>query len=185
MIKSEEIIEVGKFFKAHGLKGEMNVTVDYDPEILEEGLPLIVDIDGIFVPFYAESVRPKGSQSSLVKLKGVNTKEETVPFVNSIIYMRRRDVADFLGVDIAELEYDEDFIGYTLEDTLLGKIGVIEKMDYSTENILMTITATDNIDEEDELMIPFRDNFIVSIDDEGRTLIVDLPESIREIIKES
>ncbi len=182
MIKNEDIIEVGKFFKAHGLKGEMNVTVDYDPEILEEDFPLIVEMDGIFVPFYAESVRPKGSQSSLVKLKGVDSKEATVPFVNSLIYMRRADVARFLGVDAAELEYDEDFIGYTLVDTQLGALGVIQNMDYATENIVMTISV--EADEEDnEIMLPFRDSFIVSIDEESQTLTVELPESIKEIIK--
>ncbi|MDE6295323.1 MAG: hypothetical protein K2M03_04585 [Muribaculaceae bacterium] len=192
MIKQSEIIEIGKFFKAHGLKGEMNVIVDYDPEILEEGYPLIVDVDGIFVPFYAESVRPKGSQSSLLKLDGVDTKEGTAEFVNKNIYMLKRDVAEFLDIDAEQLEHDNDIIGYTVIDTELGELGQITDMDYSTENILMTINKnTENGTEgsietdeglSDEVVIPFRDNFIYKLDEDNKTVRVELPQSIRELL---
>lgn len=183
MILPEEIIEIGKFFKAHGLKGEMNVVTDYDPSILEDGYPLIVDMDGIYVPFYAESVRPKGSQSSLVKIDGIDTKEATQTFVNKTIFMLRRDVAEYLNVDISELEQDMDIIGYTLNDIILGEIGIISDMDYSTVNILMTLTLPNATEENDTVTIPFRENFIIDISEQGKSVDVDLPESIREIIK--
>lgn len=77
MIEEKSIISAGKFLKPHGLKGELNVLVEFDSEILEEDYPIIVDVDGIYVPFYAESVRPKGHFSSLVKLQGVDSQEET------------------------------------------------------------------------------------------------------------
>lgn len=192
MIQQNEIIEIGKFFKAHGLKGEMNVIVDYEPEILEEGYPLIVDVDGIFVPFYAESVRPKGTQSSLVKLEGINSKEETSEFVNKNIYMLKRDVAGYLDINVEQLEHDNDIIGYTVIDTVSGKLGNITQMDYSTENILMTINhnpdntpgdSAENDDEgADEIIIPFRESFICDLDDEHKTITVELPQSIRELI---
>ncbi|MDE5774076.1 MAG: hypothetical protein K2H86_06440 [Muribaculaceae bacterium] len=183
MILPEEIIEIGKFFKAHGLKGEMNVVTDYDPSILEEGYPMIVDMEGLYVPFYAESVRPKGAQSSLVKIDGINTKEETQTLVNKTIYMLRRDVADFLDVDITELEQDTDIVGYTLNDINLGEIGIISDMDYSTVNILMTLTVPNATDENETITIPFRENFIIEISEQSKSVDVDLPESIREIIK--
>ena len=69
MIKEEEIIEIGKFQKTHALKGELNALLDVGAEYLEDGNPLVIPVDGLFVPFYAESVRPKGTTSFLVKLK--------------------------------------------------------------------------------------------------------------------
>ena len=77
MIEEKDIVQAGKFLKPHGLKGELNAVLDYDAEILEEDYPLIVDMDGIYVPFYAESVRPKGHFSSLVKLEGIDSVEDT------------------------------------------------------------------------------------------------------------
>ena len=53
MITEEEITSVGKLLKTHALKGEMNMMLDIDPGYLEDGNPAILDIDGIYVPFYA------------------------------------------------------------------------------------------------------------------------------------
>lgn len=70
MITTDEITSIGKFHKTHALKGELNAMLDIDAEFLDTEHPLIMDIDGIFVPFYCETVRPKSHFSSLVKLQG-------------------------------------------------------------------------------------------------------------------
>ena len=63
MIKKEDIVAIGKFQKTHALKGELNALLDIDGDYAADGHPLIIDIDGIYVPFYAETVRPKGAES--------------------------------------------------------------------------------------------------------------------------
>ena len=65
MITEEEITSVGKLLKTHALKGEMNMMLDIDPGYFEEGNPAVLDIDGIYVPFYSDSIRTKGSFSFL------------------------------------------------------------------------------------------------------------------------
>ncbi len=62
MIKKEDIVEIGKFQKTHALKGELNALLDIDGDYAADGNALVVAVDGIYVPFYAESVRPKGSE---------------------------------------------------------------------------------------------------------------------------
>lgn len=61
MITKDEISAVGTLQKTHALKGELNMLLDIDSEYLTSGNPAIIEIDGIYVPFYAESVRPKGA----------------------------------------------------------------------------------------------------------------------------
>lgn len=185
MIEEKSIISAGKFLKPHGLKGELNVYIDYDPAILEEDYPLIVEMEGIYVPFYAESVRPKGRFSSLVKLEGVDSQEDARPFVNKEFYFMRRDVAEFLDLDEDEIEEEEDFIGYRVEDDDYGYIGHVEGFDDSTANVLLLVRPDD--EEEDIIYIPFDPDFISAVDKsddiEECTLHLHLPEGLLELNK--
>lgn len=180
MIKEDEIIRVGKFFKPHGLNGEMNVVTEYDAEILEQDYPVIVEIDGLFVPFFVESVRPKGHFSSLVRLDGIESKEATAAFVNKDFYLRRTDVADYLEVDPEEIEQDESIIGYNLVDTRIGLIGRIEDIDDSTTNVIMKVMPPDSTDQEEAILLPLHEDFIREIDDESQTVTMELPEGLIE-----
>ena len=78
MITRAEISPIGKFHKTHALKGELNAVLDVEADLIDTKRPLIVDIDGIFVPFYCDSVRPKGHFSSLVKLQGIDSEADAV-----------------------------------------------------------------------------------------------------------
>lgn len=51
MIEEKDIKAIGKFQKTHALKGELNAILDIDSEYVSEGNAVVVDIDGIFVPF--------------------------------------------------------------------------------------------------------------------------------------
>ena len=60
MIERDDIKEIGVFQRTHGLKGELNAILEIDPDFFDEGEhPLIVEIEGVFVPFYADSIRDK------------------------------------------------------------------------------------------------------------------------------
>lgn len=62
MIKEDEIIEIGKFQKTHALQGELNALLDVDLDFAEEDHPLIVEIDGIYVPFSSSRCVPRGAR---------------------------------------------------------------------------------------------------------------------------
>ena len=62
MIREEDLFPIGKFQKTHALKGELNAVLDINEDFLDEDYPLIIDLDGIFVPFYTESWRGGGTQ---------------------------------------------------------------------------------------------------------------------------
>ena len=183
MIEEKSIISAGKFLKPHGLKGELNVLVEFDSEILEEDYPIIVDVDGIYVPFYAESVRPKGHFSSLVKLQGVDSQEETRPFVNKEFYMLRRDVAEFLDIDEDELGMDDEFVGYKVYDDVHGYIGTVEDVDSSTANMLLLVRP--DAEDADIIYIPFDPDFITSIEESEdrseRRMNLNLPAGLLDL----
>lgn len=178
MIKEEEISAVGKLQKTHALKGELNVMLDIDPEYLEEGNPAIIDIDGIYVPFYAESIRTKGSFSYLLKFEGIDSEFEAKKLVNKTIYARKDKLKEYI-----EENYDEDYtlyddlIGCTIVDTEKGEIGNVVEIDSNTENELFIVERPDG----DTVYIPLTEDFIEEIDEDSKTIRMNLPDGLLDL----
>lgn len=178
MIKEDEISAIGKLQKTHALKGELNVLLDIEPEYLQEGNPAIIDIDGIYVPFYAESIRPKGNFSYLVKFQGIDSEFEARKFVNKVVFALRDKLKDFISEN-----YDEDFelldelIGYEIEDTEFGKIGKVVDIDTNTENQLFIVETPSG----KTIFIPLAEDFILEMDRSEKKILMDLPQGLLDL----
>lgn len=174
MIKREEIISVGKFQKTHALKGELNMISDVDPEYFSERNPLIVECEGIYVPFYVNSVRTKGSTSYLVKIDGVENEGEASQFVNKEIFILKKDAEEWLE----DIEDMETWTGYVvIDDKDDKKIGTLKSIDDTTANILFIIEN----DEGSEIYIPANEDFISEIDETNGIIRMNLPEGLLEL----
>lgn len=175
MIKREELVEVGKFQKTHALKGELNMISDVDTEYFLDGNPLFVSLEGIYVPFFAETVRPKGSTSYLVKLQGIDTEKEASGFVNKELFILKKDAEEWLEEEIEDINYLE---GYKVEEAETGKyIGEIERVDDSTANVLFIVKGPS----DEEIYLPVNDEFVVEIDDENHIVRYSFPEGLLDI----
>lgn len=179
MITEKEITAAGKFSKTHGLKGELHALLDIDSDFFEEEPCFIVEVDGIFVPFFAEAVRPKGHFATLIKPEGVDSEEQAREFVGKTIYVRRSDLRAFETEmeEEADGAYADDFVGFTLlapDGTVLGEIRDLET---STANALFIVkTPADNT-----LYVPVAEEFITALDPEAKTITMDLPEGLTDL----
>ena len=171
MIKLSEIAEIGRFNKPHGIKGEISVSVDGNID-LEDVKCIIVRIDGIFVPFFLKSVRPKTADTSLITIEGIDSEEKAQELTNRDIYILRSDLPEE-ETDEDGL-YASDLIGYELNDITSGNIGVIENINDSTQNILFIVRTP----EGKELYIPVAEEFILSVDPDNETVRTDIPIEI-------
>ena len=180
MITHDDIISVGKFLKTHGLKGELNfLSEGYQIDLFEQGYPLIVETDGIFVPYYLESVRPKSTFGMLFKLDDIDSAEDAPRFVNSEVYMMRSDVAHWLDVPVEELETEENYIGFTAirsKDGLpMGEIvGVVWMPEYDLYEVRRPDGST--------FHFPMVDDFIDHICESNHTIVLSLPEGMEDLI---
>ena len=175
MINSEDLVNIGKFQKTHALKGELNMITDIDSEYFEEGNPLIIDYDGIMVPYYVESIRTKGSSSYLVKLKGVDSEEEAGQFVNKGIYISKEDAKEWLEEYLQDVN---NLLGYRIindsNDSILGEITDIED---STSNVLFIVKN----EAGEELYLPASEDLIIEVDDDAREIRMIIPEGLLDI----
>lgn len=178
MINQEDILAIGKFQKTHALKGELNALLDIDPEYVELGNAMIVETDGIYVPFFASSIRQKGNTSFLVKLEGIDSEAEAKEFVNKTIYGLRSDLAQFLDVDQDEILGEDSFDGFEVIDAVSGEsIGRISRIDSATENLLFVVET----DDEKEIFIPAVEDFIDHVDDDDKKIFMTLPDGLVDL----
>ena len=165
---------VGRFQKTHALRGELNAILDIDPLYFSEDHPMIVNVEGAFVPFYVESVRGKGVSSWLVKISGMESQEESRMLVNETIYAEKDELRRFMEVEDEDLFMEDDLEGFRVIDEEFGELGEIERIDDTTANVLFVVKTPS----DEEIFIPAADEFIRGIDTELREVITSLPESL-------
>ena len=174
------LCEAGRFNKPHGIKGEVSVTLAPQAEDVDlmSVKCIFMEVDGIMVPFFINSLRPKTAETSLVTIDGIDTEEKLRPFVNRDFYILRTDLPEPEELDPdADGFYASDFIGFEVSDLDLGPLGTITDINDATENVLFVITRPDGT----ELLVPVVDEFIDEIDVAARRLVTAVPEGIIDL----
>ncbi len=178
MIEKESLVEIGKFQRTHALNGELNAILDIPEEYIEDGNPIIVDTEGIPVPYYAESIRPKGTTSFLIKLEGVDSIEDATEFVNSKIFVPRDVLKEYIDDDML---FDDELEGFRVIDLHVGEIGELEYIDDATQNQLMVVRGRAG----NEIYIPLVDDFITDIDEDARVIHTTIPDGLLDLNRKS
>lgn len=173
MIQRDLLEEIGRFNKPHGIRGEISATIeDIDPD----ELPCIfVEIEGLFVPFFIESVRTKGSETYLLSIKGINNEADGLMLAGHTIYAE----AEVLGTadDEADGFYLSDLEGFALYDGP-DLVGTIEDFDDSTDNVLFIVRR---LGAEKTLFVPAAEEMITDINNDSKTITMDLPVGLLDL----
>lgn len=172
MIRQEEIVQIGQFNKPHGIDGEITASVDFDINDLKHFSCLIADVDGIFVPFFMNALRPKSSQSLLLKIDGIENETDAAMLVNKPIFVLKTEFGELDSFNDDEIPVD-CLVGYSVFQH--GEsLGHITRIDDSTANVLFVVTDSNNR----ELLIPAVDDFIESIDIDNQEISLNIPPDI-------
>ena len=174
MIKRFDISEIGRFNKTHGIKGELNASLDIEHEFFQDNNCIIIEINGIFVPFFIESYRSKGIETMLIKLEDINTEIDANLFINKTIYCRKNDLNKFESENkMEDGEYADFYIGYEIVSSDNLTIGQITDIEDYTKNALFIVKNADNL-----YYIPITPDFIEQIDDDKKIIYMDLPDGL-------
>ena len=135
MIKKEEVYKIGRLGKVHGIRGEVSFLFDDDVFDRVEADYLVLDIDGILVPFFMEEYRFKSDANALVKFDGIDTVERAKELTGCDVYFPRELSDDDNGhISWAEI------VGYLLVDAETKTVaGTIATVDDSTMNTLFEL----------------------------------------------
>ncbi len=173
MIVREDLIRIGHFNKPHGIKGELSFVFTDDSFDESECSFLICELDGIFVPFRMEEYRLKSDSSALMKLKGINTDEQAKMLSNLDVFFPKQ----YLKSDPESDNYTWDyFIGFTLQDADGKVVGQIIDVDETTINVLFVIEY-----KKDEVLIPVSEEIVIEVNEQEKTIQLELPEGILDL----
>lgn len=176
MITRDELIAIGHYNKPHGVAGELSATVDVEVEVLRGLSCLVSDIDGIFVPFFVNAIRPKSGDTVLLTIDGIENEKEAARLVNRDIYALKRDYRQE-SIDADADGYPLDFfIGFELRDNDGSRVGEITDVDEQTENAIFVVDRNGS-----EIMVPATDDLIVEFDVDNKLMVMDLPEGLLDL----
>jgi 16S rRNA processing protein RimM len=167
MIKKEEVYCIGRLGKTHGVRGELSFLFDDDVFDRVDADYLVLDLDGILVPFFIEEYRFRSDTTVILKLEGIDTQERARELTGTDVYFPLSlvpdDDADALSLSV--------LVGFDLIEANTGTpIGRIASIDDQTANTLFCL--------EDGRLIPATADFITAIDRDRRQIMLDLPEGL-------
>lgn len=170
MIRQEEVFRIGRIGRPHGIKGEVIFMFNDDVFDQVDADYLILQVDGILVPFFIEEYRFRTDESVLLKLEGIDTQEQARELTHCEVFFPRALAPDQEeGVSWAQI------VGFLIVNAAgLMPIGTIASVDESTENVLLEVTS----DTGKELLIPAASALIQDIDEAHQVIIMDLPEGL-------
>ena len=151
--------------KTHGVKGE--VTLLFDDDIFDrvDCDYLILEVDGILVPFFIEEYRFKGDTTAIMKFEDVDTQQRAQELTGCNVFFPRSLAEEDNTPSLSML------IGFNLvEASSAAVIGRIAAIDDSTANLLFEL--------EDSTLIPANDDLIENIDMAKKQITMNLPEGI-------
>ena len=169
MIKREDVYKIGRLGKAHGVKGEVSFQFDDDIFDRVESDYLVLDIDGILVPFFIEDYRFRNGYLAFVKFCDVDTQQRASELTGCDVYFPR---------ELAEAEDEapilEMLVGFEIVNASDGSpVGTIVAINNQTANVLFEL--------ENGKLIPASDELIMNIDTKHEQIVVDIPEGLLEL----
>ena len=165
----KDVYRIGRIGKPHGVKGEMNFMFTDDVFDRTDSDYLIIEVEGLLVPFFIEEYRFRSDETALLKLYDIDTQEQARQFTNCEVFFERSkaDTPD------DELTWAQ-IVGFRIVDENNGKIvGEIVAVDDSTENTLFEVQVSQR-----QVLIPASDSLIRSIDTQSQTITMTIPDGL-------
>lgn len=172
MIRQEEVFYIGKISKGRGLRGEVELLFTDDAFDRGDSEYIVLDMDGILVPYFWEEYRFKNDETAIFKIEDVDNDTAARHLVGrSVYYPLAALPAD---EDEGELRSLKAFTGFTVTTPTGDTIGTVAAVDDSSQNVLLYLTTPTG----EEVIVPLHDDFVTDYSLAERRLSLALPEGL-------
>lgn len=172
-IPKSDCEKIGFFRKTHGVHGEVVLEFEEHFEYsVEEAERFFVELEGLLVPFFIadEGLRFRSAKAAIVKFNWVDSEAYAKRLIGQSAWLYKDEIVD------EPEEHSSMLVNFVLIDATLGNIGTIENVDDYSGNIVLTVNHNGN-----ELLVPFNEDMLVAIDEENKTITLNLPEGLTEV----
>lgn len=176
-MKPDQLYKIGYVSKTHGLKG--GVTIIFTGPLDSDEIEFIhLEKDGNYTERKVESFSARPDQA-FVKLEGIDSIESAGKIKGSTVLIqkanRRKKSADNF--------YDDEIIGFSVVDEILGNIGTVTRMEYNSRQgqtgsglkFLVVKTKTK------EILIPTGKPFVEKVSIRAKKIQTTLPDGFLDI----
>lgn len=171
MISNEDIFSIGITQKSYGIKGEIIILFN-DSKYADLNTDYYyLRIEGLPVPFFIEDFIYTTEVSARVKFEDLDDELKVSTYSNLEVLVDRSLVDNITHETNTDNWFQ--FIEYTIIDSEDEIIGIIKEVDDSTLNVLFLVQS-----DNDEILIPATEDFIIQVDDIKKVIKMDLPEGL-------
>ncbi|MES2377090.1 MAG: ribosome maturation factor RimM [Bacteroidota bacterium] len=171
-MKTEDCFRIGSVLKTKGLKGEMQMYVDFDNLDNIDFNAIFIEIGGKLAPFFVESIKYNMKNSAHLYLEDVDTIEKASALVRKDIYLPNKLKPKKKKSDFTL----KDLIDFTAVDENEGELGKITAIHEYPQQLIASVTYKGC-----EVLFPLNEEIIVAIDVVKEIVTVDLPEGLLDI----
>ena len=163
MITNEQVISIGRLTRTHGKRGELQCLMSNDYWDNADATFIILKLDNILVPFRVLDWRGKGSDSLILQLDHINDEQAAQQLIGTEAFMLISDI----NQEDEIMPTWQSLVGFKVIDTDQGELGIVDIVDETTINTLITLS--------DGRLIPIHEDFIIDINAEDQLLTICLP----------
>lgn len=158
--------QIAKVLKSNGTDGGLLMGFrDIDPNEISLAEPVFIDYDGLPVPFFIESLTPRGNGRALVRLNDITSLADAEEIVGRAVW------ADWEEEASEETDFS-DLVGWTV----LGAGEVTDFVDIPANPCLEIQTKNGT-----SVLVPFHEDLILSVDPEARVLEMEIPDGLLDL----
>lgn len=165
----DDCFKIGYISKTHGLKGEITAVIEAEVE-WNDLASLFLDSKGSLVPYFIEKVSGRGDKP-FIKFEGVESYEQALALKGSSIYTVKSSRPKLKRGAF----YDDEVIGFRVEDKTQGLLGQVTEIQSQGANRLLAIDHGSR-----EILIPVNAPFIISLNKTKKLIQVELPDGYLE-----
>jgi len=166
-----ELRVLGTIGRSHGLNGALKVNITADAEyLLEKGEPVFVRLQGGPVPFFVQEIHQANENNLVIKFDDVDDIAKTDRFIGAEVLLPEEC---FQSSDELDAEM---IIGFSVTDIHHGHIGVVSGIMQLPQQAVLELQFNGK-----EILVPFVDGIIRSIDSSARTVEVETPDGLIDL----
>jgi 16S rRNA processing protein RimM len=171
-----DLIQIGKFTKTFGTEGYLRCKIEnqYLDDFLATKV-LFARLAGQAVPFFIENLEEEPELH--VQVDELTNRESALQLAGKAIFLRPEDCQnpEAVAKDALIQQFDR-WEGFLIIDQDLGEIAVIEAFVELPQQVLAVVNYQGK-----EIMIPFAPEIILDINENEKSLLMDLPGGILDL----
>jgi 16S rRNA processing protein RimM len=174
-MKTEDCFRIGSILKTKGLKGEMQLYVDFEGAEKIKITSLFIDLAGKLVPYFVTSIKYLQKNQAYLFLEDIDTIEKASALVKKDLYLPNK-----LKPKKKKDEFTlKDVKGFIAVDETHGELGEILDIVEYPQQLIASVQYKNK-----EVLFPLNVDIIKGIDVEGGEIYIALPDGLLDVYLE-